>query len=710
MRLGIIRSLAFFMGFACLTSNNSLLAQHITPAPLPPIYSTAWADQNQAATQKQSTANSEKEEDGLGFLDQSMQQLSQTRVNAPSMNLEVTSVTKQASTVGKSPAAIFVITPEMIRRSGATCLPEVLRIAPGVCVSRYSSHGWAISIRGPHVHYSRELLMLIDGRKVYNTIHAGIYWDTQDMVLEDIERIEVIRGPGSTLWGANAVTGVINVITKNAKDTQDSLITAGGGNLDLSISQVRAGGSNGKGLAWRVYGKHFERGNEYLATGAHDNWRMGRGGFRLDWEPGRNDDRSLTVLGNFYGGEEGNQWNLTTPVAPYVQSFIGYDPVAGANVLARWNRRFSETSDYTFQTYFDRVYRNEYPLGHMQTTFDADFQHRFAVGERHNFVWGLESRQTHTDILRESFDVYMDRNEDTFQVFSGFVQDEISMIDDVLTFSLGTKLEHNSYTGFEFQPSARLLWTIDSRRVAWGAITRAVRLPSFSERYGHANIGMVPPPPLPMFFQLVGDEQVEAENMIAYELGYRSQTSDRFAWDVSTYINAYENIIGSTDGMPIFGPGYIIMPTMIGNQGRGLGYGMELTGQWTVNDAWRISGWYSVSILDFEAQPGSNPYIVIGTGQSVPHNQVQFRSQWDLGNHWELDAALRYMDAMVSPSVPSYITMDLRLGWRPSKNVEVALVGQNLLDDHHPEYANSPLCPVVTEVRRTVYAQMSWQW
>jgi len=698
----------------CVLLPSGAPGQSVTPMTLPPVHYTAWTEDNVAAQQHGAPADAEKkEEDDLDFLEKDIRELASTQVNSTNgsqMSTEVTSVNKQPSTVGRSAAAVFVVTQEMIRRSGATCIPEVLRMVPGVCVSRYSSHGWAISIRGPHLQYSRELLVLIDGRAVYNTIYAGVYWDVQDLVLEDIERIEVIRGPGSTLWCSNAVTGVINIITKNSQDTQGTLVTAGGGNLDQSINQFRVGGSDGNGLSWRVYGKHFERGCEYLATGAHDDWRVGHGGFRLDWEPEPGGDRTLTVQGNYYGGIEGNQWVVASPAFPFMESAITDDPIAGANVLARWDRQLGERSSYTFLTYFDRAYRNEYPFGHMQSTFDADFEHRFPLAERHSLIWGLCSRQIHTDVLHNTFGTQMNIREDTFRQFSGFVQDEVALVPDKLTFTVGTKLENNSYTGFEFQPTARLLRVFDDRHVAWGAITRAVRLPAFVERYGYNYVGLAPPPaPYPTFFELVCTQDIEAETMVAYEIGYRAQPTERFSWDLALYMNAYENLIGSIDGP--FDPGfpYSVQPSTLANVGRGLGYGLELSTQWNVTDYWKLSAWYGVSILDLRSQPGSNSYIVMGTEQSVPHNQAQLHSLWDLGNHWELDGALRYMDTMMTQAVPAYVTMDLRLGWRPSCRFEVALVGQNLLDDHHPEFATSPLMPLVTEVRRTVYTQLVWR-
>jgi len=687
--------------------------------PQPPLHYASQASEDPASQREdQPQAATDQKDDELDFLDKDIKELSTTQVNATNgsqMSTEVTSVNKQPSTVGRSAAAVFVVTQEMIRRSGATSLPEVLRMVPGVCVSRYNSHGWSISMRGPHLQYSREVLLLIDGRTVYNTIYAGVYWDTQDLVLEDIERIEVIRGPGGTLWGANAVTGVINIITKKAEDTQGTLVTAGGGNLDLSLNQWRTGGSNGQGLSWRVWGKHFERGCEYLASGAHDDWRMGRGGFRLDWQPEQRKDQSLTVLGDYYGGPEGNDWILTTPDGPYYyESIISDDPVAGANLLVRWERKFDDDAGYSMQVYFDRAYRNEYVLGHMQTTFDAELDHHFTLTPRHHFIWGLRSRQTHTDILRETFAASMTTREDTFRVFSGFVQDEIPLVEDALIFTVGTKLENNSYTGFEFQPCARLLRVFDDRHVAWGAVSRAVRLPAFGERYGSSYIYYIPSPlPEPLFYKIVGNEDVEAETMIAYELGYRAQPTDRFSWDLNLYFNAYENLIGAVYGPQDYDPvnHCFYMPSIVSNTGRGAGYGLELNAEYNLTDTWRLSSWYSLSRLDFRSMPGTNPLIIAGAEHSVPRNQAHLRSQWDLSDHWQFAAALRYVDTIGGLSlVPRDITMDLRLGWRPSETFEVALVGTNLLDDHHPEFNDNPLLPVVTEVRRTVYAQMVWRY
>ena len=237
--------------------------------------------------------------------------------------------------------------------------------------------------------------MLIDGRTVYNQLFGGVYWDVQDMLLEDIQRIEVIRGPGGTLWGSNAVNGVVNIITKRAQDTQGTLITAGGGNWDKLIDGVRVGGNNGEGLYWKIYGKHFERGNEYAADGAHDAWRMGRGGFRLDWDLDKHNTDKLTVLGNYYGGQEGQEFLNPLPYSPYSQILIDDFGVSGANVLARWDHRIGDESDWKLQVYFDRTFRNETVLKQQTNTLDIEFQHRFPIGQRHNFIWGLDCHQVH---------------------------------------------------------------------------------------------------------------------------------------------------------------------------------------------------------------------------------------------------------------------------------------------------------------------------
>lgn len=670
----------------------------------PCVLSAQDADVGAAKT----VANNEKPAGGNDFLDLDIEQLRKTSVAAPSFDIEVTSVTKQKSTIGRSAAAISVITSEMIRRSGCTTIPDLLRMVPGMEVAQINSNTWAVSCRGFNGRFANRLLVLIDGRSVYSDLFGGVYWDVQDTLFEDVERIEVIRGPGGTLWGANAVDGVVNIITKKAQDTQGTLVTVGGGNWDKVIDAFRVGGNNGEGFNWRVYGKHFERDNEYAAGGAHDNWRMGRGGFRLDWNLDKHNTDKLTVLGNYYGGQEGQNFLSPLPYPPYSANLIRDVGVSGANVLARWEHRIDSESDWKLQMYFDRTFRDEAAGTIQMNTLDIDFQHCFPLSQRQKFIWGLDCRQVHDYLPTDTFFIEFTPKERTVNLFSGFLQDEITLVEDKLFFTLGTKLEQNSYSGFECQPSARLLWAPDETHVFWGAISRPVRTPSRVGQNSTINIGPLPGGPPPTFVRYMGNPNIKAEPVMVYELGYRAQPTERFSWDVAGYYNRYEDITWGQLGTPFIENSYVVVPFPMGDGWRYQSYGVEISGQWTVSERWRVSAWYSA--MRFEIENVINPAeTLLSPLNTAPRNQVRVQSSWDIGHDWEFDMTFRYVDKLKSPSVPAYLTMDMRLGWSPNKNFEVALVGRNLLDNHHPESGYEGYGDLPDEIRRTIYAQLTWR-
>ena len=416
------------------------------------------------------------------------------------MDMPVTSVTKEQSTVGRSPAAVFVITNEMIRRSGATTIPEALRMAPGLDVAQVNSNTWAISSRGFNWTFGNKMLVLIDGRTVYNHDFSGMYWDVQDVVLEDIDRIEVVRGPGGTLWGANAMNGVINIITKSSKDTQGSYAMAGGGSHELGMETYRYGGKIGDDLTYRVYEKYFDRGPNVAVPGVSfpepisDAWQQGRFGFRTDWQPGRDKANLITVQGDHYVG------NTDNSIIPFSGLALGSfndrglpENLTGDNLLFRWRHVYDDDTDWTFQTYYDNYMRSDALQTEIDRTFDVDFQYRFPVGGRHKITCGggfrnVESYLPGGDQLGNWFPY----PSETTNYTSQFIQDEIAIVEDRLTFTIGTKLEENPYTGLEYQPTARLIWTPDHRHSLWGAISRAVRTPSRIEE--QATISLLPQP------------------------------------------------------------------------------------------------------------------------------------------------------------------------------------------------------------------------
>jgi len=674
-----------------------------------------------AAAQPPSSAETPAAEPGTGqagqkgILDLDVEQLSKVDVLVPSMDVEVTSVAKQESTVGRSPAAVFVITQEMVRRSGATSIPEVLRMVPGLDVARINSNSWAVASRGFNDLYANKLLVLIDGRSVYTPLFSGVDWDTQDVLLEDIERIEVVRGPGGTLWGANAVNGVINVITKQAKDTQGLLVTSGGGSEDLTISGVRYGGQNDQGLSWRAYGKHFERGPGFDPAGAADDWRVGRGGFRVDWEADPWKCNTFTVQGDYYGGNEGKTRVQPIPTPPFSRRVVDDEDLAGAYVLTRWTHTFDEDSDWELQAYFDQLYRAYDLLREDLTTFDVEFQHRFPLGERQQLIWGVGCRQNRFGLAPDGYVLDYIPPKQTKGLFSVFVQDEIKLIEDRLYFTVGSKFEQNDYTGFEYQPSGRLLWTPDRKHSAWGAISRAVRTPSYFDFYGRMTLPRqtVTGVPFPVFPRLTGNPLFRSEDLLAYEIGYRTQASKRFAWDLATFLNVYEHVQTASLGVPFIDPyGNVVAPFPINNEIRGQTYGAEVVGYWTMSDTWQFSASYTFLEIQMHRFPSST-YVqeeLIEGGS--PHNQVCFRSSWDLSNDWEFDLGLRYVDSLPTLQVPDYITMDIRLAWVPSESFELAIVAQNLLDTHHLEYGahRYNILASNTEVQRGVFAKATWRY
>lgn len=466
------------------------------------------------------------------FLDMSLKEL---------MSVSITSVSKKPQNLSDSAAAIFVITNEDLLRSGATSIPEALRMVPGIHVARIDSNKWAVSSRGFNNRFTKKLLVLVDGRTVYTPSFSGVYWEVQDVLLEDVERIEVIRGPGASLWGANAVNGVINIITKQASTTQGTLVSGGSGTTEKVFGQVRYGTALGEGVYGRIYGKYFNRDAFEYETGedAGDNWDGARTGFRLDSQAAG--PINFTLQGDLYTGNISQQAvNVPLPRPPYRQNVDDDADVSGGNILFRWQRTFSSASNITFQTYYDRTNRNDFYVHEQRDTFDFEFQHRFSPSQNHELIWGGGYRYTADDTTkRYVLDFEPDSRSDN--LFNGFLQDEITLIDDSLWMILGAKLEHNNYSGIEIQPSGRLLWTPNAGHKFWTSVSRAVRTPSRVEHDGSLNVAMLPPPspfmPFPISVTINGDESFDSEKLTAYEAGYRYTPDREISLDIAFFYN-----------------------------------------------------------------------------------------------------------------------------------------------------------------------------
>ncbi len=598
------------------------------------------------------------------------------------MNIEVTSVSRRPEKLSETASAIQVITQDDIHRSGATSLPEALRLASNLEVAQVSSRQWAISARGLNSTTANELLVLIDGRSLYSPLFSGVFWDVQDTLLEDIDRIEVISGPGATLWGANAVNGVINITTKSAKDTQGVFLEGGGGTELRDFGGVRYGGALAPNLYFRVYGKYFDRDSTVLPTGrdATNSSRMGQGGFRLDWDGSANN--LLTLQGDLYDGRIAQ---------PSRDDLI----LSGRNVLGRWSHTFSEDSDLKLQVYYDQTHRRmPGSIAESLDTYDVDFQHRFPLGERHDVVWGLGYRLINDNVGNPPTVALLPPRVSR-QWFSGFVQDEIALVKDRLHLTLGTKIEHNDYTGVEIQPSARLAWRLSPQQTVWAAISRAVRTPS---RIDHDFFAPRNPP----FTLLTGGHGFDSEELLAYELGYRVQPHERLSLSAAAFYNAYDNLRSIERVNPSK-----VLPFMIANGQKGESYGTELTATYNVTDWWRLRTGYTELHVHIRPKPGSTDTSHGRNESHDPSHQVSLHSSLDLPGQVEFDAAFRYVSRIANQRVPDYSELDVRLAWQPIPTLEFSLVGQNLLHGQHVEFG-SPTTR--QEIERGMYGKIVWRF
>ncbi len=631
------------------------------------------------------------------------------------MQIEVTSVSKTNQPLAHSAAAIYVITDEDIRRSGATNIPDLLRMVPGLDVAQINAHTWAISARGFNGRFSNKLLVLVDGRTVYSPLFSGVYWDMQDVPLEDIDRIEVIRGPGAALWGANAVNGVINIIMKKAKDTQGGLVRARGGSSVLGAGTIRYGGEIGPDVHYRVYGKYFRNNHFELAGGGSglDQWQMERSGFRVDWDSTSGD--SITLEGDFGGGSESEKLLKFVSFTPPFTRLIT-DPIEATeeNILARWNHTLSGGSKLSLQLYFDRTNRGEATFGENRNTYDADLEHNISLGDRHNLIWGLGYRWT-SDEIGASFGESFTPQARGIQLFSAFAQDEIKLVENHLTLTLGSKFERNDFTGFEIQPNVRAMWTVNSRHALWGSIARAVRSPDRAE----ADVQFVQQA-VPLgggavgFATIFGDPDFLSEDLVAYEGGYRVQLLKNLSLDFAGYFNGYTNLETTEPGTPFIqqnpAPPHLILPLFFDNRKHGSTHGVEISGNWYVTKKWRISPSYTWIAEDLRLNAGSLASPPPRNTGDDPGNQFQVRSLIDLPKHLEFDSSFQYVSRLPAQALSGYTRFDTRLGWRPRDSFELSAVVQNAFSAQHAEFTRSVLGEVPTLVPRSAYLQVTWRF
>jgi len=636
------------------------------------------------------------------------------------MNVKVTTVSRNPQRLTQVASAVFVITQDDIRRSGATSIPDALRMAPGVQVERIGTDKWAVSIRGFNGRFSNKLQVLMDGRSVYSPLFSGTLWEQQDTLMEDIERIEVIRGPAATVWGVNSVNGVINIITKKAIDTQGTLLSAGGGSFEHGFVGARYGGKINEETPFRVYAKGFSRDNTSSLSGNsnHDQWHSARGGFRIDHSQGID---QFTLQGDIFANAIGDTLNKSVLDLPSFSANGHRGQTEGGNIRFRWDRTLSDQSSIMLQTYYDRVRYKLLPIANFDAeSFDIDFQHRFPLFNRHDLTWGGNYRLYHNKFLDTDIISFSPRTQ-TNHMYSGFIRDEITLIPERLYFSIGTRLDHNDFTGLEIQPNARFMWTPNPENSIWMAVSRAVRTPSRAENdikiksMQLDSIAGFPALPLPILAVFQGAHNFNSEKMIAYELGYRHQFSSQASVDIAGFINDYSQLRDFSFGALALSTGLpkqFLLSTMANNQASALTYGFEVSADWKPRHNWRLQGNYSFIDMQISSNQLTRNFdpTTSGADKVTPQHQFSVRSNYDLSDKLAVNLWLRYTSNISYYHIPGFVTMDAKLAYRPTKNTELFVAGQNLFSQNHQELVPDfiPSAPVL--IPRGVYAGAQWRF
>jgi iron complex outermembrane receptor protein len=631
------------------------------------------------------------------------------------MKIDVTSVSKKEESLARTAAAVFVISREDIRRSGATNIPDLLRMAPGVEVAQVNANQWAVSIRGFNDSVtSDKVLVLIDGRTAYVDITSGVNWDQIDVPLEDIERIEVIRGPGGTIWGANAVNGVINIITRSAADTKGALVSGGAGSHEVAQGLVQYGADAGSTGAFRIFGKYFDTAGSPLPGGATaaDAWHTLHGGFRSDW--GLSPHDTLSVQGDFIAGNGGTPAEAVTGYLPVQPPTNRPLTNRSGDVLARWEHTLTGGSTTSFQVYDSIMDRNQQDVLEFNNVVDAQFEHHIAVGSRHDIVWGLDYRFSRDSIRPTTTDgPQINLAPRSGNLFSIFAQDEIQLAKS-LFLTLGSKLEHNAYTGFELEPTAQLVRTIGARQSVWASASQAVREPNALENYVSYTVGYVPVPGEgDAALVLQGNPVLKTERMTGYQAGYRAQLNSRVSLDATVFLNFYRNLVSNEQGAPYVAYGQagpeLTIPLEYANLGRASDYGFEVFGNWQVTRKWKISPGYSALRLFVARDQGSTDTSITDTPGDSPKQQFEIRSALNLRKNFEWDGSLKYVAALNIQDVPAWVRLDTRLGWHLGEFMELSVTGQNLTSRPHFEFLDDTGLFGPAEVARSVFAQVTWR-
>jgi len=623
------------------------------------------------------------------------------------VDTQVTTVSKKQEKLARTAAAVFVVTQEDIQRSGATNIPDLLRMVPGVDVAQIDGSSWAISIRGFNARYSDKVLVLIDGRSVHTTAFSGIYWDQIDLPIEEIERIEVIRGPGGSVWGANAVNGVISIITKSSKATHGGVASLGSGSYTHAADSLSYGGSAGSSGSYRLWGAYNNVADSVQSDGAGggDGWQRAHGGFRSDWSIGQRD--SLTVEGDLFYNQAGHTTDSLFAL-PGANTFWQSQEAGGGSILGRWTRTSDNGADQSLQVYYSAYHRTELGLPIAETSLDFDYQNRHRMGSRQEVVWGVGYRRTVTDLSSQSWISFSPRVS-ADALYSAFVEDEIRVTDS-LWLTLGTKVEHNPYTGFDVEPSARLAWTATPRSTFWLSAGRAVRQPARAEAEIDVVLGTVSlAAGTPAVLYLLGNPHANAERMTDYEAGYRAQLSRNLSLDAATFVSFYQDLETMAPLPPAiaqYGSGYVMeIPYIYANGGKAFDYGGELAANWNVTRSWRISPAYSMLHVNFRVNPGSEDSFGPALALCSPEYTWQTRSLLNLPAKLSFDQTVSWTARLPGNGIPAHWRVDIRVARRLGESAEVSLVGQNLLQPGFLEFGGQ-YGIVGTEIPRSIFGRV----
>jgi iron complex outermembrane receptor protein len=638
------------------------------------------------------------------------------------MQREVISVARKQQSVNESAAAITVLTSEEIRRSGAVILPELFKNLPGVEATRHNAALWGISTRGFNDVYADKLLVMLDGRSIYTPLFGGVHWEIQDLLLEDIERIEIVRGPGATLFGPNAVNGVINIITRSSRDTRGVLATAGVGTELQSFAGFRFGDAISENLFFRYSGKytsHDEFNLPQNSSGAGDGWTNYRHDLRMDWYP--NAKNHLLFEASHYYGEVDEVYFMASDSPPYIRPDPFNSLFRGGSALARHKHYISPDADFSVQVYYDRTLRHTATNDYELDTIDFEFENRWAVADSHELMWGGGYRLYHDNIQSLSPNFSWDPVSENWGLWNAFAQDEISLMEDRLLVTLGSKIESDYFSGTQILPSLRTVWMPDSSNSIWASVSKATRTPARGKERDVSAVGAgVPPgaihPSLPTLISVEGSQAINAESLMAFEVGYRAQASPQFSVDLSVFYNSYQDLIGRQQLTPFVGPfngtPVFRIPSVADNTACGHFIGFESAVNLRLNKWWRTQLNYTFTAGNLREQADFDEVFITDYEVSTPRNRAGIRSWMDLPGNVEMDVSAYYRGrtgrgALNSTSIPSHIGLDLRLAWRPTEKFEIALIGREIQEPDYPDYASFIPLQQPSNVQRNIFLKLT---